>query len=215
MANRPKVPSRVRERLRKKAPSKAPASLARTVAEELAATVPSGVYADPAPPTDRPSGFQVLETFFSRRGKNVTPGVGYDGIVLNHRHFVNTPMGEDADGNPVPLAEFRFGVNRAGHPERNLRGGYVVARRNPDTMELDPDGEPVQIDAGSGETMTLLVRKKEHGDARRAHLAEMGLRMAKQRHREAAETIADGAGLAENVQITDKSHETVGPQPSA
>lgn len=166
----------------------------------------------------KPSGVKVRDSFFSRRGNQVEPGIGYDGTVLNHTRFIKTkpvrnpdgsiqrdpgsgrPLEADWDGTPVT---FRFGSMRAGCPERNERGGYVEARRNPETHELDPDGEPVQV-AG----MRLLVRKYDHEKARNDFKKRMVMRENASKAKDAFESEADRLGIREHLTITsDVSHE--------
>ena len=129
-----------------------------------------------------PSGWEVGESFFAKHDSGFDPGKGIDGMILNHRNFVKD-IPKDDKGND--LHEYRFGSKRAGCPERNSARGYTQALIN-NKGQLDPNGTPVQV-AG----MTLLVRKKEHGDASRArHEAEVA-RTAKRTRKQAAEEALD------------------------
>lgn len=143
--------------------------------------VPDSVYEEKENKAE-PSGWSVGESFFAKHGSGFDPGKGPDGFILNHRNFVkDIPV--DDQGND--LHEYRFGSGRPGCPERNNARGYTQALIN-DKGQLDPNGTPVKVGG-----MTLLVRKKEHGDASRARHKSEVARTERRTRKEAAEQAVD------------------------
>lgn len=162
-------------RPRKNPQRKAPDNVGKSMA------VPDSVY-DAKENKAEPSGWEVGESFFSKHGAGFDPGKGPDGMILNHRNFVkDIPKNERGED----LHEYRFGSGRAGCPERNHSRGFTQALIN-EKGHLDPNGTPVKVGG-----MTLLVRKKEHGDASRAHHEAEVARTAKRTRKEAAEEALD------------------------
>lgn len=138
----------------------------------------------------KPSGIEVVRTYFSRVKSGLEPGVGSDGRVLDAQRFVNH---YDKDGNRLPV-EFRWGSTRAGCPESNAIGGFVEARIDPQTRELDADGKPVVIQAPRGGAMHLLVRPTGQGsvsEAREAHKQDMIQRTMKKKRQDIGEELRD------------------------
>lgn len=133
-----------------------------------------------------PSGISIAQTYFSKSKRHLDVGVGYDGLVLNHRNYVNV---KDDNGDEIPM-EFRFCSSRAGQKEKNERGGFEATFVDPVTnrpLPKESGGKPVPTVGG----MTLCCRKVEHGEMRRNHLVSMAMRQPKRKESEINELIRE------------------------
>lgn len=132
--------------------------------------VPESVFEEREEP--QASGWSVGESYFSVHKPVFDPERARSGQIEDVANFINpTPhpdTGELGWWDPGTGEEvgFKFGATDHGRPERNNARGFVQARRNPKTHELDPHGEPVVLNdkQGTGKQKHLLVRRRAHAD---------------------------------------------------
>lgn len=129
------------------------------------------------------SDLDIIEQFFSNTpGSPVGFGLGYDGLTLNAANY--TPEAHN------PAVKFRFGSNSYGRPIRNARGGYVEAKFD-ERGRLHPNGKPIVLgDRKHGGSMTLLVRRTEHAEAREKFKDDMLLEKRKSSRNKRKEELA-------------------------
>ena len=159
--------------------------------QQVAGTpVPESVH---APKKKNQGSIEVKESFFSKHSAGFDPGKARNGMILDHRNYVNEDV--DRDGTPV---EFRFGSYRPGFIDRNKNRGYVPARVDKEG-NLSPNGELVDV-AG----MKLLVRKKEHGDIlRQRHQAQVERSTRKKKQEAQTQTQEELKSLAKKLGVSD------------
>lgn len=164
---------------------------------------------------------EVGESYFAVNKPEFDPERAHSGQLKDHTSFIKPTrhpetgeLGYFDPGTLEPI-EFRFGSTTHGRPERNRQKGYVVARRNPKTHELDPHGEPIVLnDAGKGGNAQLLVRRAQDGIAARKFQRELVDKRSRSKEVESLEVAFDRLkyeakklGIEENLVVKHKERE--------
>jgi len=175
-------------------------------ADVLQAALPAALAAEP---DDEKPPFQLdmVETFFSEVGGKTEVGMGFDGLVLNWRRYLDEKSVTDPRTGEL-LVEPRFCSFRPGQFEKAAAGGFIPVLVDKD-KRLSPSGKTVVVGPAvkGAANMQLLVRPATVADARTENLRQLSLRHAKSKESEARE-IAKDLGLKDNF-IEQRTEQTV------